>query len=215
MNREERLWKIFNRLEIADIKKLFTALNTKSRTTVFRFLKRIGYFSSYSHAGRYYTLRSIPVFDNAGLWHVQGVSFSKHGSLKETVLQVVNTSKTGMTHRELENIFRVRVHNTLRELVVADLIVRTNTGKNYLYISTDAENASAQVSLRQAKVADEQLTRPLNPFETIEVLVDLLHSEDWRLKSVVDRLRKRNTKVSEYQVNEVFSRYSIKKKTSM
>ncbi|MDH3834965.1 MAG: hypothetical protein OES34_12520, partial [Nitrosopumilus sp.] len=107
------------------------------------------------------------------------------------------------------------IHDTLRELVVADLIVRTNTEKNYLYISADAENASTQISIRQAKVADEQLTRPLNPFETIEVLVDLLQSEDWRLKSVVDRLRKRNTKVSEYQVNEAFSRYSIKKKTSI
>jgi len=31
----------------------------------------------------------------------------------------------------------------------------------------------------------------------------------------VDRMRKRNTKVSEYQVNEVFSRYSIKKKISI
>ena len=215
MNREERLWKLFNRLEIADIKKLFVALNTKSRTTVFRCLKKIGYFSSYSHAGRYYTLRSIPVFDNAGLWHVQGVSFSKHDSLKETVIQAVSTSKTGMTHRELENILRVRAHNTLRELVVVGLIVRTNIGKNYLYISADVQNSSAQISLRQAKIADEQLTRPLNPFETIEVLVDLLHSEDWRLKSVVDRLRKRNTKVSEHQVNEVFSRYSIKKKTSI
>jgi hypothetical protein len=98
---------------------------------------------------------------------------------------------------------------------VVGLIVRTNIGKNYLYISADVQNSSAQISLRQAKIADEQLTRPLNPFETIEVLVDLLHSEDWRLKSVVDRLRKRNTKVSEHQVNEVFSRYSIKKKTSI
>ncbi len=215
MEREERLWKLFNRLEIADIKKLFTVLNTKSRTTVFRCLRRIGYFSSYSHAGRYYTLRGIPAFDNVGLWHVQGASFSKHGSLKETVIQVVNNSKAGMTHRELENILRVRVHNTLRELVVADLIGRTNTEKNYLYISGDAENASAQVPLRQAKVTDEQLTRPLTPFETIEVLVDLLHSEDWHLKSVVGRLKTRNTKVSEHQVNAVFSNYSIKKKTSI
>ncbi len=87
--------------------------------------------------------------------------------------------------------------------------------KNYLYISGDAENASAQVPLRQAKVTDERRTRPLNPFETIEVLVDLLHSEDWHLKSVVDRLKIRTTKVSEHQVHEVFSRYSIKKKTSI
>lgn len=213
LDREERLWKLFHRLEIADIEKLFTALDTKSRTTVFRCLKRIGYFSSYSHAGRYYTLCGIPAFDHVGLWHVQGASFSKHGSLKETVIQVVHNSKAGMTHRELENILRVRVHNILRELVVAGLIGRTNTGKNYLYISGDAENASTQITLKQAKVTDERLRCPLNPFKTIEVLVDLLHSEDWHLKSVVDRLETRHIKVSAHQVTEVFSRYSIKKRS--
>ncbi len=186
-------------------------MNTKSRTTVFRCLKRHGYFSSYSHAGRYYTLRGIPSFDAVGLWHIQGVSFSKYGSLKETVIQIVNNSKAGITHPELESILRVRVHNALRELVVADLVGRTNTKKNYLYISVNSQNASAQVSRRQATVTDE---RPLNPFETIEVLVDLLNSEDWHLKSVVNRLRIRNIKVSEHQIDEVFFRYSIKKKTS-
>lgn len=213
MNREEKLWKLFSRIEIADIKKLFTALNTKSRTTVFRCLKKIGYFSSYSHAGRYYTLHSIPIFDNVGLWHVQGASFSKYGSLKETVIQIVNKSKEGMTHQELECILRVRVHNTLRELVVSNLIGRTNTEKKYLYISGDNKNASAQITLRQAKITDERLSRPLNPFETIEVLVDLLHSEDWHLKSIVNRMKTRNIIVSEHQVNEVFSRYNIKKKS--
>lgn len=213
MNREERLRKLFTRLEIADIEKLFTVLNTKSRTTVFRFLKKIGYFSSYSHAGRYYTLYSIPTFDNFGLWHVQGASFSKYGSLKETVIQVVNKSKAGMTHRELESILKVRVHNTLHELFVSNLIGRTNIEKKYLYISCDSRNATAQITHRQAKISDERLTNPLNPFETIEVLVDLLHFEDWHLKSIVNRLKIRNIIVSEHQVNEVFSRYNIKKKT--
>ena len=185
MDREKRLRKLFTRSETADIKKLFATLNTKSRTRVFRCLKRIGYFSSYSHAGRYYTLCGTPAFDNVGLWHVQGASFSKYGSLKETVIQIVNNSKAGMTHPELESILRVRVHNALRELVVAGLVGRTNTKKNYLYISVYAQRGSAQVSRRQAKVSDE---RPLNPFETIEILVDLLNSEDWHLKSIVNRL---------------------------
>jgi len=213
MTRDEKLWKLFTRIEIADIKKLFIALNTKSRTTVFRCLKRIGYFSSYSHAGRYYTLHSKPTFDNVGLWHVQGASFSKYGSLKETVIQVVNKSKAGMTYQELESILLVRVHNTLRELVLSNLIGRTNSEKKYLYISGDNKNASAQITIRQAKITDEQLSRPLNHFETIEVLVDLLHSEDWHLKSIVNRLKIRNIIVSEHQVNEVFSRYNIKKKS--
>ena len=114
-----------------------------------------------------------------------------------------------MTHSELERILRIRVHNALRELVVANLLGRGNTNKTYLYISVYAQNASAQVSRRQEMVTAE---RPLNSFETIEVLVDLLNTEDWHLKNVVNRLAIRNIKVSEYQIDEVFSRYSIKKK---
>ena len=35
-----------------------------SRTTIFRILSTAGYLTSYSHAGRYYTLKRIPKFDS-------------------------------------------------------------------------------------------------------------------------------------------------------
>ena len=85
IKREEKIEKLFERLKITDINKLFQVLETRSIMTVFRNLTKIGYYSSYSHAGRYYTLRHIPNFDENGLWHFKDISFSKFGTLKATV----------------------------------------------------------------------------------------------------------------------------------
>jgi len=59
------------------------------------------YLSSYSHTGRYYTIRDIPVFDADGLWRHQGIGFSRHGSLKSTAEHMVLEAEAGRTHNEL------------------------------------------------------------------------------------------------------------------
>jgi hypothetical protein len=53
---------------IATLQQLKRALNTTSTMTVFRKLKTLGYRSSYSHRGKFYTLQEIPQFDDQGLW---------------------------------------------------------------------------------------------------------------------------------------------------
>jgi len=212
--RIEKLEKLIEKDQIVDMPTLFKVLRTNSRMTVFRHLKRIGYLTSYSHSGRYYTIKGVPNFDSSGLWYCRKAWFSKYGNLRKTLVHFIETAKAGMTHGELETLLHLSVHHTLRDLVRKNSISRKEIKRFYLYISCDAKRASAQLSYRQRNILDEQETRPLNPFETIEVLVDLLHCEDWRLKSIVDRLKILNIKISEHQVNEVFSRYSIKKKTS-
>jgi len=54
--------------QVMNINVLSKILQTKSRMSIFRRLKEIGYFSSFSHAGKYYTLTNIPQFDENGLW---------------------------------------------------------------------------------------------------------------------------------------------------
>ena len=66
--------------KIATLPELKAALGTPVDVTVFRKLKEIGYLSSYSHRGRYYTLAETPVFDAQGLWSYRGVHFSRYGS---------------------------------------------------------------------------------------------------------------------------------------
>ncbi len=95
------LLRLFRKRPIVTLSTLLETLRTRSRMSVFRRLSVIDYLTSYSHAGRYYTLRAIPEFDEGGLWHHLGVSFSRYGSLKSTVEHIVNDSEAGKTHPEL------------------------------------------------------------------------------------------------------------------
>lgn len=90
------------RRKVADIGAILAALQTTSRMTAFRKLSELGYLSSYSHSGGYYTLQSIPQFDGDGLWLFEGVGFSRHGTLKDTVAILVDRAESGQLHRELQ-----------------------------------------------------------------------------------------------------------------
>jgi len=88
-------------------------LGTTSRTTVFRVLSEAGYLTSYSYAGRYYTLKEIPQFDTQGLWSYGEALFSKYGTLRATIVRFVQDAAAGQTHGELRERLRLRVHDTL------------------------------------------------------------------------------------------------------
>ena len=50
------LKRLFRRFPVADLNTLSRTLDTRSRMSIFRRLKDFGYFSSYTHAGSFYTL---------------------------------------------------------------------------------------------------------------------------------------------------------------
>ena len=84
------LLKMFRKNYIANLDQLFHVLDTQSRMSVFRRLKPLGYLTSFTDAGCYYTLKDIAKFDTFGLWFYQGVGFSHAGTLKSTVINIVH-----------------------------------------------------------------------------------------------------------------------------
>ena len=161
--RTDKLRKLFVRNHIVDIKELFQALETNSRMTVFRHLNKNGYLSSYSHAGRYYTLEYIPRFDSSVLWHFRDVSFSRFGTLKSTIIHLIENASTGMTHRELAKLLHLPVHHTVRNLVNSNIVSREHVEKLFLYVSHDSEVSSLQISRRKEQIEAFPRVRPLNP----------------------------------------------------
>lgn len=210
----QTLTRLFQRQSIADLATLSAALRTSSRMSVFRRLSVLGYLSSYSHAGRYYTLRDIPQFDPDGLWQYQGVGFSRHGSLKTTVERLVEQSEAGRTHPELHACLQVRVHNTLLDLVQERRIGRQTWRGQYLYLSAMPARAAAQFSLRQQQPAGLAAPLPEPPTAVvIEVLLDLVHSAKLRpdAEPVAQRLAARGLPVTVDQVEAIFRRHGLKK----
>lgn len=82
-----------------------------SPMTAWRILHRRGCLTSYNHNARYYTLASTPQFDERGLWAYRDVRFSKWGNLPHTLVALIETSPTGSTARELEEILTSRMSN--------------------------------------------------------------------------------------------------------
>lgn len=134
-SRKQKLVESFKAEKVLNLEMIKDIIGTTSRMTVFRQLKALGYHSSYSHAGKYYTLCSIPVFDLYGLWSYGSVHFSKHGNLIETIAVLVKRSEAGFFASELEQLLSVFVHNAVGKLFSAGRLKREQIGDQYLYMS--------------------------------------------------------------------------------
>jgi hypothetical protein len=207
------LKRLFRRQPVVVLDELRRALGTSSRTTVFRVLSAADYLSSFNHAGRYYTLRRIPDFDEQGLWFWRDVGFSSRGTLRTTVTWLVEQAPAGLTHEELQACLRLRVHDTLRGLVEARAIARESAGEVFLYLSADPAVATVQRT-RRGSAADVPRAIPLDPARTIDVLVAVIHFPQEPASAIAQRLRARGLDVHEAQVEEVFQRCDLVKKTA-
>lgn len=207
-----QLNQLFRRKRAALLNDLRSALGTTSRTTVFRILKAVGYFTSYSHAGRYYTLRRIPKFDRWGLWTWREVGFSSHGTLRATAVFLIEQSAAGQTHEELEQRLGLRVYDTLRSLVRAGAIARERFEDVYLYLSADSKKAAAQIGARRKlQVPAPAATLPLDLLLVIDILVQVIHHPREDAAGIAGRLRSAGRAVTDGQVDQVFLAYGVKK----
>ena len=209
------LHRLFARQPIASLDELRAALGTRSRTTVFRVVRSVGYRTSFSHAGRYYTLEHIPKFDARGLWFCREVGFSSHGTLRATVITLVDRSDAGCTHEELLAELKLRVHDTLRSLVQDTLIGRERVEDVYVYVSASRKLARAQMDRRRRAIETVPATAPsLDPARTIEVLVAVIHHPADTPMAIVTRLVSQGRVVGLEQVEQLFRRYELGKKTA-
>ncbi|HTP24161.1 MAG TPA: hypothetical protein VMK12_00695 [Anaeromyxobacteraceae bacterium] len=201
----------FQRHPVAELPELCRALSASGRT-VFRVLGRIGYHSSYNHAGRYYTIEGIPRFDDDGLWFHDDIGFSMRGTLRTTVEALVQQSAAGCTHEELSRLLRLRVHDPLRSLVQAKRLGRERVEALYVYVSARARTARAQLEQRRRPkaAAKPPPSPPLDAARVIDVLLAVIHAPRASAADVGAELRQRGRAVSDTQVEEVFGRYGLR-----
>ena len=213
---ESALRSYFRQHRIAELTELFRLLGTRSRMSVFRRLKAIGYRSSFNHAGRYYTLADVPQFDQRGLWFHHHAGFSCAGTLKDTVVELVDGSAAGMTPKELLALLKLPVTNTLYNTLHAvrheARIDRRELGGQHLYISADQQRANAQLMQRRQAIGRESSAPvPMSDEMVIAVLVEALQSADALVSAslVASRLAARAVAVTTAQVEQIFTRYGL------
>ncbi|MEK7863906.1 MAG: hypothetical protein AAB295_11675 [Chloroflexota bacterium] len=208
------LEKLFAHRPVADLPQLGDALGTHSRMSIFRRLSSLGYVSSYSHTGRYYALTSVADFDADGLWRYQGIGFSRDGTLKATVLRLVEGSDAGRTQRELRVRLGVRVHNPLLELVESKRLGRESFEAEYIYVSAKRALAATQMQRRGSLAALAPVIVEAPSIE-VEVLLEVIHGTrlpDPNAELLSARLVARGVRVNVAEVAAVLERHGLKKR---
>jgi hypothetical protein len=163
-----RLRSFLARKKMATLEALKRALGTSATMTVFRRLKLLRYRTSYSHRGRYYTLASIPRFDEQGLWCCRAVWFSRDGNLLATVQRFVEEADAGLTASELEAQLGVVVKEPLLELVRRKQLEREKRGREYLYFSREPGRRREQQLRRVSQEVEWEVGASLEPAELSE-----------------------------------------------
>jgi hypothetical protein len=151
--RPDALRTLLLRNKIATLDELKQVLGTGVDVTVFRKLKPLDYLTSYSHRGRYYTLREIARFDDRGLWSQAEVWFSHFGTLLATAEEFVHRSPRGYFADELAPLLHVEVQDALHQLTQQERVARQIVSGRYLYTAPEPTVQRRQLRARHSAEA--------------------------------------------------------------
>ena len=185
--RPDALRTLLLRNKIATLDELKLALGTAVDVTVFRKLKPLDYLTSYSHRGRYYSLRQIARFDDHGLWSQQDVWFSRFGTLLATAEGFVHRSPRGYFADELAPLLHVEVQDALHQLTQQGRVLRQIVSGRYLYMATDPTVQRRQLLARRTV---EFLPTVVNP-SVLEVAAEEVKAAILLFYSLLDEQQRR------------------------
>jgi hypothetical protein len=210
------LLQLFASKSVVELATIRAALGNVSIMTAFRHLRGLAYRRSYNKNGRYYCLHEPSRYDRLGLWSFGDIHFSVDGSLKNTVRRMVHEAEAGATHRELADRLRVRVQNTLLDLLRHGEVDRERFAEVYVDLHTEPAVRKRQVKRRKERVASHDAAElsdvDLSDHDVIQVLLVLIRHPGSKPTEVRRRLRGHSPPLSLPQVQAVFSRYQLGEK---
>lgn len=205
---QEKLVSLFSQQSCWMIKPLATAIGYSVPSTR-RFLAEIGYYSSFTDNGKWYTLRTIPHFDRNGIWFFDIIGFSRAGSLTNTLIKLINRSQGGMTAEELGEKLRCRCHSVLVQLYRQKKIQRQKQGRSYIYLAMDPSTQAMQLQAREEKSVSVSIL----PAEVaVLILVEFIRQPDLSFEQLAKAVtRQRHILLGAAQVEKLFDLHGLKK----
>lgn len=209
-NPQDRLVLLFDQKKCWAIEELTHSLNY-STISIRRFLKDIGYYSSFTHNSMWYTLQPIPKFNKRGLWFYQEIGFSKHGNLKQTIFNFVSKSPQGLTAKDLFEILLVPCHSVLNQMYKKNQIDRFNTQRGFVYLSIDIKKRQRQLNRLQSQLFTAKESESLNAQAAVYVLVEYIKHPEASVAELSKAVEKREVKASPGAITMLFKEHDLKK----
>jgi hypothetical protein len=203
---QQALVALFNRQPCWMIQPLACQMDY-SIPSVRRFLAQTGYYSSFTHNGRWYTLASIAQFDAQGLWFHQDIGFSRAGSLTNTLVALTTASARGLTAEQLGEKLRCRCHGVLVQLCRQGRMQRQKFGRSYRYLAADADTAQKQRRQLQPSVLPAEIA--------VMVLAQFIKSPGASWEQLAQSVFSgTGVRIDAEQIQALFDHHGLKKTTS-
>ena len=180
--------------------------------TARRRLKAWRAYTSYNQNGRYYTLPEIADFDENGLWRYQGVFFSKHGNLKQTLAHLVIHSAQGLSGTELGELLGLQPRSFLSHFRDHPEIFRENLRGRWIWFAAEPKIREQQKQMRLTRVVAEEPRMPTDR-EAVMILVDLIRHPNSGLEQVARRLRRQGLRIDVDAIGQLLVHHGLEKKT--
>ena len=199
----------FRQRKVLTLHELSTMLHC-SDGTVRRRLKEWRALSSYNRNARYYTLPSVPQFNKKGLWRHEGVFFSKHGTVKNTVIYLVGLSATGLSNSELKEILGTDPTSYLAQRKHLSGVKAEKHNREVVYFSAEEEVYRRQ---KQKRFPPEPTVSKLPPEAlAIIILVALVKNPGSTPAELSDILRKQGYQIDAALIENLLEHHGLSKK---
>jgi len=206
----DRLKKLFQRHPCWMLAPLAQALDY-ALITVRRWLQQVGYCRSYTHNGKWYTLRTSPTFNRQGLWHYQDIGFSQHGSLTATIVHLVEHSPTGLSARQLAQKLQHPCHAVLTQMHRHRQLDRLLVAREFRYLSPEAALNRRQRE-RVATTLPPSPATELSTAAAVQVLVAYIQHPGWSFEQLATHLQEhQQVTVTPDQMDRFFQAHGLKK----
>jgi hypothetical protein len=201
----DRARKAFGRRMILTLQELATLIRSSVHTARRR-LKHWRALNSYNHNGRYYTLPEVPEFDADGLWRCRGVFFSRHGNLKQTVIELVARSEAGLDAAQLREMLGLDPRSFLSAFADHPRLRREKTRGRFVYYSADPTRGVPQRRRRAALSAGGRLPTDL---EAVAILVEKIKYPSLSHQALSRRLKKQKLSVEPQTIHNLFVHHGL------
>lgn len=178
--------------------------------SVRRFLHHLGYYRSYTHNGKWYTLRRFPQFNREGIWHHQAIGFSKHGSLTATIRHLVDHSPAGLSARELAQKLQHPCRPVLTHLHQDQWLDRVPVAGEFRYLSLDPSRNRRQREQTTAS-SPTSSSSALSPQAAVLVLVEHIKHPELSFAQLAARLPPQGLSVAPERLRLFFQEHALKK----
>lgn len=192
------------------IEQLATALDY-SAISIRRFLKQLGYFSSFTHNSKWYTLSSIPEFDNNGLWFYTNIGFSRHGNLKQNIVHFINKSCQGISAKQLAEILSIPCHAVLNHMYNRGTIDRFKSTSGLVYLSSTERKKKQQLMRFQSLQVTVTATQDLTPQAAVYVLVEYIKNPQASFDELAQAVARRQVIATPKAIARFFDKHDLKK----